>query len=40
MIEPFREVLPGEKFDVKQRYCSMCGEKFCSMRINHDIRKK
>ena len=36
----FREesMPPGEKFDVKQRYCSMCGEKFCSMRINHDIR--
>ena len=38
----FREqsMPPGEKFDVKQRYCSMCGEKFCSMRINHDIRKE
>lgn len=37
----FREdSLPeGEKFETKQRYCSMCGEKFCSMRINHDIRK-
>jgi phosphomethylpyrimidine synthase len=38
----FREqsMPPGEKFDVKQRYCSMCGEKFCSMRINHDIRRE
>ena len=37
----FREqsMPPGEKFDVKQRYCSMCGENFCAMRINHDIRE-
>jgi len=36
----FREesMPPGEQFDVKQRYCSMCGEDFCSMRINHDLR--
>jgi phosphomethylpyrimidine synthase len=38
----FREqsMPPGEKFETKQRYCSMCGEKFCSMRINHDLRKQ
>ena len=38
----FREqsMPPGEKFEAKQRYCSMCGEKFCSMRINHSIRNK
>jgi phosphomethylpyrimidine synthase len=37
----FREqsMPPGERFETKQRYCSMCGEKFCSMRINHDLRK-
>jgi len=29
----------GEPFAPEQRYCSMCGEHFCSMRINHDIRK-
>jgi len=29
---------PGEPFTPEQRYCSMCGEHFCSMRINHDIR--
>lgn len=36
----FREqsMPPGEEFQPEQRYCSMCGEKFCSMRINHDIR--
>jgi len=37
----FREesMPPGEPFNHQQRYCSMCGEEFCSMRINHDIRK-
>ena len=29
---------PGEPFETEQRYCSMCGEHFCSMRINHEIR--
>lgn len=28
----------GQRFDAAQRYCSMCGESFCSMRINHEIR--
>lgn len=28
---------PGEQFEPKQRYCSMCGEDFCSMRINHEL---
>jgi phosphomethylpyrimidine synthase len=37
----FREqsLPPGEQLNAKQRYCSMCGENFCSMRISHDIRK-
>jgi phosphomethylpyrimidine synthase len=34
-----RSMPPGEQYQSGQRYCSMCGEKFCSMRINHDIRK-
>ncbi len=29
---------PGEKFQSKQRYCSMCGENFCSMRISQNLR--
>jgi len=37
----FREqsMPPGQRFEAKQRYCSMCGENFCSMRINHDLRQ-
>jgi phosphomethylpyrimidine synthase len=37
----FREesLPPGEQHNAKQRYCSMCGKNFCSMRISHDIRK-
>lgn len=29
---------PDEAFDAAQ-YCSMCGEKFCSIRASHDLRK-
>jgi phosphomethylpyrimidine synthase len=33
------ETLPQEAFKSAQ-FCSMCGPKFCSMRINEDIRKQ
>ncbi len=38
----FREqsMPPGQQFEAKQRYCSMCGEHFCSMRISHDLRQE
>ncbi len=38
----FREqsLPPGEQHNAKQRYCSMCGKNFCSMRISHDIRQE
>ena len=32
------ETLPQEAFKTAQ-FCSMCGPKFCSMRITEDIRK-
>ncbi|MEW4284949.1 phosphomethylpyrimidine synthase ThiC [Priestia koreensis] len=33
------ETLPAEGAKVAH-FCSMCGPKFCSMRISHDLRKK
>ena len=32
------ETLPAEVAKVAH-FCSMCGPKFCSMRISHDLRK-
>jgi len=32
------ETLPQEAFK-SAAFCSMCGPKFCSMRINDDLRK-
>jgi phosphomethylpyrimidine synthase len=32
------ETLPQETFK-SAKFCSMCGPKFCSMRINEDMRK-
>lgn len=32
------ETLPAESAKVAH-FCSMCGPKFCSMRISHDLRK-
>jgi len=32
------ETLPQEVFK-SAKFCSMCGPKFCSMRITQDIRK-
>lgn len=32
------ETLPAEAAKVAH-FCSMCGPKFCSMRISHDLRK-
>lgn len=32
------ETLPAEGAKTAH-FCSMCGPKFCSMRISHDIRK-
>ncbi|MBT8043196.1 MAG: phosphomethylpyrimidine synthase ThiC, partial [Pontiella sp.] len=35
-----RESLPPEERDqVDQHYCSMCGERYCSMRISEEIRQ-
>jgi phosphomethylpyrimidine synthase len=33
------ETLPQDVFK-SAAFCSMCGPKFCSMRINEDIRKQ
>lgn len=33
------ETLPGEEHK-RARYCSMCGENFCSMRANEKLREK
>jgi phosphomethylpyrimidine synthase len=33
------ETLPQDAFKSAQ-FCSMCGPKFCSMRITEDIRKQ
>jgi phosphomethylpyrimidine synthase len=32
------ETLPQETFK-SAKFCSMCGPKFCSMRINEDMRQ-
>lgn len=37
-LEYHDETLPAEGAKVSH-FCSMCGPKFCSMRISHDIRK-
>lgn len=37
-LEYHDETLPAEGAKVAH-FCSMCGPKFCSMRISHDIRK-
>jgi len=35
-----RQSLPAEERDqVDQHYCSMCGERYCSMRISEEIRQ-
>ena len=36
-MEYHDETLPAEGAKVAH-FCSMCGPKFCSMRISHDIR--
>jgi phosphomethylpyrimidine synthase len=33
------ETLPAESFKTAE-YCSMCGPKFCSMRLSQDLAQK
>jgi phosphomethylpyrimidine synthase len=31
---------PGEREQMDQHYCSMCGERYCSMRISEALREQ